>query len=163
MACFSPQNLGRQVMQQIIILPTVLRMSGMLMLQWLWDLCLRTCSSSWNLLGWRWLRPCLQCLHLSQRVRKPLERRVFKATTGEVHPGCSVWILQNVHTVVIEPVLPCPKVMREKPHPKRLRNPLQQSPCLQFTSCQRTPLASSMSRLSLSPSPPSHPSPCLHS
>src|SRR5260221_2721967 len=43
-------------------------------------------------------------------------------------PSCSVWILRIVHTVVIELVLPCPKVMREKLHPERLRNPLQQSP-----------------------------------
>src|SRR5258708_18492472 len=63
-----------------------------------------------------------------------------------MHPSCSVWILRIVHTVVIKLVLLCPRVMREKPHPERLRNPLQQSPHLQSMSCLRTPLTPSTSR-----------------
>ncbi len=39
-----------------------------------------------------------------------------------MHPGCPVQILWIVHTIVIKLVLPCPKVMREKLHPERLRN-----------------------------------------
>src|SRR6266481_3646069 len=69
-----------------------------------------------------------------------------------------LWI---VHTVVIELVLLCPRVTREKPHPERLRNPLQQSPHPQSMSCLRTPLTPSTSRSSSPPSPCSHPSPHL--
>src|SRR5258708_9331665 len=74
-------------------------------------------------------------------------------------PSCSVWILQIVHTVVIKLVLLCPRVTREKLHLERLRNPLQQSPHLQSTSCLRTPLTPSTSRSSSPHSPYSHPSP----
>src|SRR5258708_9064622 len=63
-------------------------------------------------------------------------------------PFCSVWILWIVHPIVIELVLPCPRVMSEKPHPDRLRNPLQQSPHPQSTFYLRTPLAPSTSRSS---------------
>src|SRR5258708_31949467 len=55
-----------------------------------------------------------------------------------MHPSCSVWILQIVHTIVIGLVLPCPRVTREKLHPERLRNPLQQSPHPQSTFYLRT-------------------------
>src|SRR5258706_235031 len=62
-------------------------------------------------------------------------------------PSCPLQILWIVHTVVIKLDLPYPKVMREKPHPEKLRDPtqvtsldpLQQFPHLQSTSCQRTP------------------------
>src|SRR5258708_21781158 len=73
----------------------------------------------------------------------------------------TVQILQIVHTIVIKLVLLCPRVMREKPHPERLRNPLQQSPHPQSMSCLRTPLAPSTSRSSSPPSPCLHLSPCL--
>src|SRR5258708_10766797 len=71
----------------------------------------------------------------------------------------TVQILWIVHTIVIELVLLCPRVMREKPHPERLRNPLQQSPHPQSTFYLRTPLTPSTSRSSSLPSPHSHPSP----
>src|SRR5258706_2895593 len=84
-------------------------------------------------------------------------------------PSCPLQILRIVHTIVIELNLPYPKVMREKPHPERLRdptqatlpNPLWQFPHLQSMSCQRTPPIPSMSKLSSPPSLPSHPSPHL--
>src|SRR5260370_38242887 len=61
------------------------------------------------------------------------------------------------------------KVTSENAHPQRLRHPmgvtplelLRQSPHPQSMSCQRTPLAPSMSKSSSPPSPPSHPSPHL--
>src|SRR5258705_12866816 len=68
-----------------------------------------------------------------------------------MRPGCSVWILRIAHTIVIKLVLLCPRVMREKPHPERLRNPLQQSPHPQSTFYLRTPLAPSTSRSSSLP------------
>src|SRR5258708_8894148 len=73
-----------------------------------------------------------------------------------MRPSCPVWILRIVHTIVIQLDLPCPKATREKPHLKRVKDPLQQSPHPQSMSCLRTPPTPSMSKSSLSPSPPSH-------
>src|SRR5258708_34774655 len=82
-------------------------------------------------------------------------------------PGCPLWILRIVHTIVIEIDILYPKVMREKPHPEKLRdpmratlpNPLPQFPHLRSMSCQRTPPTPSMSKSNSPLSLPSHPPP----
>src|SRR5260370_28264178 len=40
-------------------------------------------------------------------------------------PSCPLQILWIVHTIVIKLDLPYPKVMREKLHPEKLRDPMQ--------------------------------------